>query len=67
MAIIRYDYKGKRFEIACYKNKVAIIPRSHLQIVNWRNGIEKDIDEVLQIPSIFLNASKVSFDGGVDC
>lgn len=29
------------------------------QIVNWRNGIEKDIDEVLQIPYIFLNATKV--------
>lgn len=32
---------------------------SDLQIVNWRNGIEKDIDEVLQIPFIFLNATKV--------
>ena len=31
----------------------------HMQIINWRNGIEKDIDEVLQIPSIFLNVSKV--------
>lgn len=67
MAIIRYDYKGKRFEIACYKNKVAVFPSFHLQIVNWRNGIEKDIDEVLQIPSIFLNASKVSFDEDFDC
>lgn len=67
MAIIRYDYKGKRFEIACYKNKVEISPSSHLQIVNWRNGIEKDIDEVLQIPSIFLNASKVSIDEESDC
>ena len=34
---------GKRFEIACYKNK----------ILNWRNGVEKDIDEVLQIDRIF--------------
>ena len=32
---------------------------NHIQIINWRNGIEKDIDEVLQIPSIFLNVSKV--------
>ena len=34
---------GKRFEIACYKNK----------ILNWRNGVEKDIDEVLQIDRVF--------------
>ena len=27
--------------------------------MNWRNGIEKDIDEVLQTPYIFLNATKV--------
>ena len=67
MAIIRYDYKGKRFEIACYKNKVGVSPSSHLQIVNWRNGIEKDINEVLQIPSIFLNASKVRVEGKTDC
>lgn len=41
--------KGKkRFEIACYKNKV----------LEWRNGIEKDLDNVLQIPSVFLNVSK---------
>ena len=25
--------------------------------MNWRNGIEKDIDEVLQIPYIFVNAT----------
>ena len=29
--------------------------------MNWRNGIEKDIDEVLQIPAIFMNATKVNF------
>ncbi len=39
---------GKKFEIACYKNKV----------VNWRNGVEKDIDEVLQVKTIFVNVSK---------
>ena len=27
--------------------------------MNWRNGIEKDIDEVLQIPYIFVNATKI--------
>lgn len=41
--------KGKkRFEIACYKNKV----------LEWRNGIETDLDNVLQIPNVFLNVSK---------
>ena len=45
VAIVRYKCKGKRFEIACYKNKV----------INWRNGVEKDIDEVLQSDRIFQN------------
>eukprot|EP01006_Ploeotia_vitrea_P042763 TRINITY_DN66660_c2_g1_i2.p1 TRINITY_DN66660_c2_g1~~TRINITY_DN66660_c2_g1_i2.p1 ORF type:complete len:254 (-),score=121.95 TRINITY_DN66660_c2_g1_i2:45-806(-) len=48
VAIVRLKRKGKRFEVACYKNKV----------MNWRNGIEKDLDEVLQIPSVFSNVSK---------
>ena len=38
----------KRFEIACYKNKV----------LEWRSGAEKDLDNVLQIPNVFLNVSK---------
>ena len=29
IAVVRYKKKGKRFEVACYKNKV----------VNWRNGM----------------------------
>lgn len=39
---------GKRFEIACYKNKV----------MSWRNKVEKDIDEVLQTHTVFVNVSK---------
>ena len=38
----------KRFEIACYKNKV----------LEYRSGVETDLDNVLQIPSVFLNVSK---------
>lgn len=38
----------KRFEIACYKNKV----------LEWRNKIEKDLSNVLQIENVFLNVSK---------
>ncbi|KAK9841166.1 hypothetical protein WJX74_001321 [Apatococcus lobatus] len=48
VALVRLKKKGKRFEIACYKNKV----------VNWRNGVEKDIDEVLQTTTVFANVSK---------
>ncbi|KAK1939366.1 Ribosome maturation protein SBDS [Phytophthora citrophthora] len=42
---------GKCFEIACYKNKV----------FNWRNGVEEDIDEVLQIAKDYENVSKGKF------
>ena len=38
----------KRFEIACYKNKV----------LEYRSGVETDLDEVLQIPNVFLSVSK---------
>ena len=48
VATVKLRRGGKRFEIACYKNKV----------VNWRNGVEKDINEVLQIDSIFSSVSK---------
>lgn len=48
VAVVRMKKGGKRFEIACYKNKV----------VSWRKNIEKDIDEVLQIHSVFMNVSK---------
>lgn len=48
VCVVRMKKKGKRFEIACYKNKV----------VNWRNKVEKDIDEVLQTHSIFTNVSR---------
>lgn len=38
----------KRFEIACYKNKV----------LEYRSGVETDLDNVLQIHSVFLSVSK---------
>lgn len=49
VAIVKMKKLGLRFEVACYKNKV----------VNWRNGVETDLDEVLQIRSVFENVSKV--------
>eukprot|EP00929_Paragymnodinium_shiwhaense_P094970 TRINITY_DN55898_c0_g1_i1.p1 TRINITY_DN55898_c0_g1~~TRINITY_DN55898_c0_g1_i1.p1 ORF type:complete len:390 (-),score=120.41 TRINITY_DN55898_c0_g1_i1:45-1214(-) len=48
IATVRLKACGKRFEIACFKNKV----------LNWREGIEKDISEVLQTETIFENVSK---------
>jgi len=48
VSIVRLKKAKKRFEVACYKNKV----------IEWRSGIEKDIDNVLQINSVFLNVSK---------
>lgn len=48
VAVVRMKRCGKRFEIACYKNKV----------VNWRNKTEKNIDEVLQTETVFTNVSK---------
>ncbi|GAW83107.1 ribosome maturation protein SBDS [Plasmodium gonderi] len=48
VAIVKYKHKGKKFEIACYKNK----------IIDWRNGIELNIDDVLQSHLIFTNISK---------
>jgi ribosome maturation protein SDO1 len=48
VAVVRLKRKGKRFEIACYKNKV----------VSWRDGNEADLDEVLQTGRIFSNVSK---------
>lgn len=48
VAIVRMKKTGKRFEIACYKNKV----------LSWRQGLEKDLDEVLQTDTIFTNVSK---------
>ncbi|XP_021937480.1 ribosome maturation protein SBDS [Zootermopsis nevadensis] len=48
VAVVRMKKGGKRFEIACYRNKV----------VSWRNNIETDIDEVLQTHTVFTNVSK---------
>lgn len=48
IAVVRLKKAGKRFEIACYKNKV----------LDWRQGSEKDIDEVLQTEEVFQNVGK---------
>ncbi|KAF8491279.1 Shwachman-Bodian-diamond syndrome protein [Gautieria morchelliformis] len=48
VSLVRLKKSGKRFEIACYKNKVQ----------EWRNGVETDLDDVLQISNVFTNVSK---------
>ncbi|MCJ1484940.1 hypothetical protein MMC06_005113 [Schaereria dolodes] len=48
VSLVRLKKGKKRFEIACYKNKV----------LEWRSGVETDLDNVLQIPSVFMNVSK---------
>lgn len=46
--MVRLKKGKKRFEIACYKNTVQ----------SFRAGHETDLDNVLQIPNVFLNVSK---------
>lgn len=48
VSLVRMKKGKKRFEIACYQNKVQ----------DYKSGVEKSIDEVLQIPQIFTNVSK---------
>lgn len=48
VAYVRLLKGGKRFEIACYRNKA----------LSWRSKVETDINEVLQIESVFSNVSK---------
>jgi ribosome maturation protein SDO1 len=48
VSIVRLKKGGKRFEIACYKNKVQ----------EWRTGVETSLDDVMQISNVFVNVSK---------
>lgn len=48
VAVVRFGKKGKRLEIACYKNKV----------VAFRGGLECSLAEVLQIERVFSNVSR---------
>eukprot|EP00924_Labyrinthula_sp_SR-Ha-C_P002990 augustus_masked-scaffold_58-processed-gene-0.1-mRNA-1 protein AED:0.03 eAED:0.07 QI:0/-1/0/1/-1/1/1/0/356 len=48
VAVVRLKRVSQKFELACYKNKV----------ISFRTGVETDLDEVLQTPTIFTNVSK---------
>ncbi|KAI3925917.1 hypothetical protein MKW98_028053 [Papaver atlanticum] len=48
IAVVRYTKSYRRFEVACFKNKV----------LSWRSGAEKHIDEVLQSHTVYSSVSK---------
>lgn len=48
IAIVRLKKGGKKFEVAAYPNKV----------LGWRQGIEKDLDDVLQVANVFDSVSR---------
>jgi len=56
VAVVRMNRHGKRFEVACYRNK----------ILNYRQRIETDLTEVLQTDRIFTNVSKGQFASSKD-
>ena len=65
IATVRLKKGGKRFEIACYRNKVVSWRNKEYDtIINLFKNIEnvsfreKDIDEVLQTHTVFSNVSK---------
>lgn len=51
VAVVRMNRCGKRFELACYRNKM----------INYRQGVETDLSEVLQTTRVFTNVSKGEF------
>ncbi|KAF0992207.1 hypothetical protein HZS_6296, partial [Henneguya salminicola] len=50
VAIVRHKVNGKKFEIACYRNKIA----------GWRSGIETRLEDVIQSNQIFKDVSSGS-------
>lgn len=58
VATVRLTVNGKRFEVACYKNKV----------LDYRAGLEKDLTEVLQTSNIhvFTSVAKGQFAAASD-
>ncbi|KAF3769962.1 hypothetical protein M406DRAFT_35705 [Cryphonectria parasitica EP155] len=48
VSLVRLKKGKQRFEIACYKNKV----------LEWRQGVETDLDNVLQITNVFLDVAR---------
>mmetsp|Transcript_25205 Transcript_25205/g.51825 ORF Transcript_25205/g.51825 Transcript_25205/m.51825 type:complete len:290 (+) Transcript_25205:40-909(+) len=51
VSVVRLTRNKKRYEIACYNNKV----------LSWRQGVETDLGEVLQSEFVFFNVGKGEF------
>ena len=51
VSVVRLKRGGKKFELACYSNKV----------MNWRSKQEGNLAEVLQIDKIFTDVVKGEF------
>lgn len=51
VSVVRLKKGGNRYELACYPNKVRA----------WRDRLETNLDEVLQIQCVFTNVSKGQF------
>ncbi|KAF7255502.1 hypothetical protein EG68_08054 [Paragonimus skrjabini miyazakii] len=51
VSVVRFKKGGNRYELACYPNKVRA----------WRDKLETNLDEVLQIQCVFTNVSKGQF------
>lgn len=48
VSVVRLKKAGRRFELACYKNK----------LMDYRSGMTTNLDDVLQSPHIFSNVPK---------
>lgn len=51
VAIVRLKKGKKRFEIACYRNK----------LLEYKNEVAQEIDDILQIERVFVNVNKGEF------
>ncbi|KII61416.1 Ribosome maturation protein SBDS [Thelohanellus kitauei] len=47
VAVVRHKIKGKKFEVACYRNKIA----------GWRSGIETKLEDVIQSNQVFKDVA----------
>jgi len=48
IAVVKLKKQGKKFELACYRNKVT----------DWRNKQEDNVNSVLQIDQIFSDVER---------
>lgn len=56
VAVVKLKKQNKKFELACYRNKVT----------DWRNKQENDVSQVLQIDQIFSDVETGTIAGKND-